>query len=192
MTEVRQGPTPHVHFREVSALKRCLLRAVDCIWRANAKNGSMDEGIVRWMNTSSRELNMYCTMWIGTDMKWWQCMTSAYILCSTCKHLYWLTWRQSKAVVTILAHLDWQANSNGRKCLSGSTNGCFPLSGGKAEEGLPSLEKDKNKPEVYSVLKLWSGHLHKIEASNIWLLGNIEDHKHNFEWDHTSNIVHTV
>ena len=50
-----------------------------------------------------------------------------------------ITCRQSRAVTTIRGHLDWQASSNGRKYLSASINGCLPLGGGRADEGLSSL-----------------------------------------------------
>lgn len=61
------------------------------------------------------------------------------------------TCRQSRAVTTILGHLDWQASSNGRKYLSASINGCFPLGGGRADDGLSLLLNKTNIKIVRAV-----------------------------------------
>lgn len=43
----------------------------------------------------------------------------------------------------IRGHFDLQASSNGRKYLSASIKGCFPLGGGRADDGLSSLETEQ-------------------------------------------------
>lgn len=58
------------------------------------------------------------------------------------------TCRQSSAVTIIRGHLDLQASSNGKKYLSASIKGCFPLGGGRADDGLSSLQIRTNKCQV--------------------------------------------
>ena len=55
------------------------------------------------------------------------------------------TCKQSSAVTIIRGHLDLQASSNGKKYLSASIKGCFPLGGGRADDGLSSLQIQTNK-----------------------------------------------
>lgn len=55
------------------------------------------------------------------------------------------TCRQSRDATIMRGHFDLQASSNGRKYLSASMKGCFPLGGGRADDGLPSLSTQTKK-----------------------------------------------
>lgn len=79
------------------------------------------------------------------------------------------TCRQSSAVTTIRGHFDWQASSKGKKYLSASINGCFPLGGGRADDGLSSLHNKTKTTTPYMYKHARKLHLLLIKSySLLW------------------------